>query len=151
MTPSELKAKANVITEPQFGAAGGIVNGLMWMTQNSNGSTNLNSEKPTGSGILIIEGDFTLNQNSATECALSGLIYVRGNLNIQGNLQMCGSIVVEGSILDTAGNVVSWENDPSQFAGNGRKVTYDPDALFDAVSGAGEYDFTANTGTWRQR
>ncbi|MDP9763821.1 hypothetical protein [Deinococcus enclensis] len=151
MTPTELKAKAKVITEPEFGAAGGIVNGLMWMTKNANGTTNLNSEKPTGKGILIIEGDFTLNQNSATECALSGLIYVRGNLNIQGNLQMCGSIVVEGSILDNAGNVVSWENDPSQFAGNGRKVTYDPDALFDAVSGAGEYDFTANTGSWRQR
>ncbi|MFC5849565.1 hypothetical protein [Deinococcus petrolearius] len=149
MTPTELKAMSQVITASQFADMAGQIDGLMWMTNVGNG--NLNNEKPTGKGILVIDGDFTLNQNGDEQCDLSGLIYVRGNLRIQGNLQMCGALVVEGSILNSEGIVVGEDDDDSFFSGNGRKITYSADALFDVVAGAGAYQFSRQAGTWRQK
>lgn len=151
MSPAELKGMAEVIPESEFGREEAQLKGLTWLT-GTGGSVNLNNEKLSGKGILIVDGDLTLNQNQTTECGLQGVIYVRGNLRIQGNLGLCGAIVVEGSILNSEGTVVTGvDYSDTVFSGTGRKVTYDPQVLFDITGGSGTYNVALQPGTWRQR
>lgn len=151
MTPAELKGMSTVIPESEFGREEAKLKGLTWLTGTS-GSVNLNNEKLTGKGILIVDGDLTLNQNQSTECELQGVIYVRGNLDIRGNLGLCGAIVVEGSILNSEGTVVAGvDPESTDFLGTGRKVKYDPQVLFDITGGSGTYNVALKPGTWRQR
>lgn len=150
-TPAELKAMATVIPEADFDYAAANINGLTWLTSGG-GSVNLNNEKLRGSGILIVDGDLTINQNQADACDMKGVIYVRGNLNIQGNLGLCGAIVVEGSITDTTGmKVIGTDTTDTKFNGTGRKVQYDPTVIMDVTAGAGKYVLSLEPGTWRQR
>ncbi|GGR91774.1 hypothetical protein [Deinococcus sedimenti] len=152
MTPAELRTMAKVIPEANFNREAANLNGLTWLT-NTGGSVNLNSQKLSGNGILIVDGDLTINQNQADECDMKGVIYVRGNLNIQGNLGLCGAIVVEGSVLDSTGMKVTGSdiNNDTDFSGTGRKVQYDPEVLFDITAGSGKYSLSLEQGTWRQR
>ncbi|WP_189003599.1 hypothetical protein [Deinococcus malanensis] len=152
MTPSQMKPLASVFTEAQFD---GDVSGLTWVTGTAGDrDINMNNEKVQGTGILIVDGDLTINQTTAevNSCGFKGIIYVRGNVDIRGNLQLCGAIVVEGSILSSDGlTVTGVDDDDSDFGGNGRKVSYDPEAIFDAVAAAGAYTFTRVPAGWRQR
>ncbi|WP_221088736.1 hypothetical protein [Deinococcus aquaedulcis] len=151
MTPSDMKAMSKVEFDQSFDGTAEGMHWIMGQGGTSGESINLNSEKLTGKGIIIVDGDLTINQNGAPQCGLSGILYVRGNVRIQGGLELCGALVVEGSILDSSGAVIGLDNDASFFAGNGRKVTYSMDALMDAVGSSGPYDFTSQVGYWRQR
>jgi len=138
------------VTESGFRDINRTVSGITWVTSTTQ-DVNINSQpKLNGLGILVIEGDLTLNQ-TGTACDFSGVLYVRGNLRFQGNLQMCGAIVVEGSILDSNNNVVSIDPDATNLSGNGDKVTYKPSVLFDITQGTGKISFTGVAGSWRQQ
>ncbi|WP_309572109.1 hypothetical protein [Deinococcus sp.] len=149
-TPADLKSMATVMTSSQFS---GAVSNVTWVQDPSATKVNLNSTGITGSGIVVIDGDLTINQSKSDPCGFSGVLYVRGNVNIQGNIQMCGAIVVEGTVTENANNqVISVGSSSSeQFAGNGKKITYDPRVLFDVTQGTGKITFATVAGTWRQQ
>ncbi|MFC4426779.1 hypothetical protein [Deinococcus navajonensis] len=151
MTPNQLKSMSTQWTESTFN---GNMTGLNWVSS-SDGSINANASKMTGTGVVVFAGDLTINQSGGGgtgNCDFKGIIYVRGNLNIQGNLELCGAVVVEGSIISPDGlTVTNTDSDDTDFAGTGRKVSYNPDYIMDAVAGAGNYSFTPVTSTWRQR
>lgn len=150
-TPDELKALSRVVDESQFSAAGRTVSGVTWLTSTTH-SVNLNANpKLNGTGILIVDGDLTINQTQNETCNMNGLLYVRGNLRIQGNLQLCGAIVVEGSVLDGNNDVVAIDYTSTEFLGTGRKIQYDPRILYDITQGTGAVTFTPQAGTWRQQ
>lgn len=152
MTPNQLKSMSTLWTADTFN---GAMNGLNWVSSTT-GSINANSSKMTGTGVVVFAGDLTINQSGGGgadgSCDFKGIIYVRGNLNIQGNLELCGAIVVEGSIVSADGlTVTNTDADDTDFAGTGRKVSYNPDYIMDAVAGAGNYAFTPVVASWRQR
>ena len=146
LSPEEVKVGARVVPANSFD---GHIDGLTWVTSSS-GQVNLNSVKPTGRGILVIDGDLVINQTKGDDCSLGGMIYVRGNLSIHGNLEMCGALVVEGSILDESGHVTGTGSGDTRFGGTGRKVTYDPDLLYEVAADAGGVSLELLPGTWRQ-
>jgi hypothetical protein len=144
-TPAALKAGSTVLDTGSFN---GEVSGLTWL--NTPGSANLNSQKLHGSGVLVVDGDLTINNNGGT-CAFSGILFVRGNLSMHGNIEICGGIVVEGAILSSNGvNAIGLEGGSTDFGGTGQKVQYDPTAILDAIGSSGPYTFGAAT-SWRQQ
>ncbi|WP_322472648.1 MULTISPECIES: hypothetical protein [Deinococcus] len=150
-TPDDLRAMSRVVDESKFSAAGRTVSGVTWLTSTTH-SVNLNANpKLNGTGILIVDGDLTINQTQSDACNMNGLLYVRGNLRIQGNLQLCGAIVVEGSVLDGNNDVVAIDNTTTEFLGTGRKIQYDPKVLYDITQGTGAVTFAPQAGTWRQQ
>ncbi|WP_184114372.1 hypothetical protein [Deinococcus metalli] len=150
-TPDGLKSVARVLDESQFSAAGRTVSGVTWLDSTTH-SINLNSNpKLNGTGVLVVDGDLTINQTQTSTCDMSGLLYVRGNLRIQGNLQLCGAIVVEGSVLDANDQVVAIDSTDTSFLGTGRKIQYDAKVLYDITQGTGRLAFTPQSGTWRQQ
>ncbi|MFD1734850.1 type II secretion system protein [Deinococcus malanensis] len=115
----------------------------------------MNNEKVQGTGILIVDGDLTINQTTAevNSCGFKGIIYVRGNVDIRGNLQLCGAIVVEGSILSSDGlTVTGVDDDDSDFGGTAarcrttrkpsstlsRRLVPTPSRAFQRDGGSGE-------------
>ncbi|WP_133161725.1 hypothetical protein [Deinococcus koreensis] len=150
MSPDSLQALSTVVTEAQFSANSKAIDGLTWLTS-SDHSLNLNNEKITGKGILIVDGDLTVNQNQSGACDMNGVLYVRGNLRIQGNLQLCGAIVVEGSVLNNDNEVISIDYSDTALAGTGRKIQYDPNVLYDVTQGTGKVAFSSLVGSWRQQ
>lgn len=150
MSPESLQGLSTVLTETQFSANSKAVDGLTWLTSTDH-SLNLNNEKITGKGILIVDGDLTVNQNQSGACDMNGVLYVRGNLRIQGNLQLCGAIVVEGSVLNNDNEVISINYSDTALLGTGRKIQYDPNVLYDITQGTGKVAFSSLVGSWRQQ
>ncbi|MFD1729882.1 hypothetical protein ACFSC4_30760 [Deinococcus malanensis] len=148
-----MKPLASVFTEAQFD---GDVSGLTWVTGTAGDrDINMNNEKVQGTGILIVDGDLTINQTTAevNSCGFKGIIYVRGNVDIRGNLQLCGAIVVEGSILSSDGlTVTGVDDDDSDFGGTAarcrttrkpsstlsRRLVPTPSRAFQRDGGSGE-------------
>ena len=147
-TPTALRNISTLVTSTTFT---GAVSGLTWLDTGSSQSINLNSQKVTGKGLLVVDGDLTLNNNGNGNCDYSGVLVVRGNLRLQGNIQICGALIVEGAILTLDGlNVTGIDSTITDVLGTGQKVTYDPAAIMDALNGAGPYAFTGAR-NWRQQ
>ena len=148
MTPIALRDMSTLVTPTTFT---GAVKGLTWLDTGSSQSINLNSQKLNGKGLLVVDGDLTLNNNGSGNCDYSGVLFVRGNLRLQGNIEICGALIVEGSILTQDGlNVTGIDSTETSVLGTGQKVRYDPAAILDALNGAGPYAFTGAR-NWRQQ
>lgn len=118
----------------------GQVDGLVVLE----GNANLNNEKLCGSGILIVEGNLNINQNQNASCpeGFRGMIYVKGgSASVRGNLELLGGIVVEGNM--------SFEG--TSIAGTGRKVTFDPNVLYEQLNLNAPHLLKVQSGSWRQQ
>lgn len=66
------------------------------------GNTTFTAARPlNGGGVLVVEGDLTINPN--TNASFSGLILVTGNVTITGSANITGSMVVGGTLTITGG------------------------------------------------
>ncbi|MGX9685542.1 hypothetical protein ACTQ9L_00085 [Deinococcus wulumuqiensis] len=118
----------------------GQVDGLVVLE----GNANLNNEKLCGSGILIVEGNLNINQNQNASCpqGFRGMIYVKGgSASVRGDLELLGGIVVEGNM--------SFEE--TSIAGTGRKVTFDPNVLYEQLNLNAPHLLKVQSGSWRQQ
>ena len=148
MTPTALKAGSTVLDPTTFT---GKVSGLTWLNTDASQSINLNITKLNGSGMLVVDGDLTINNNGTGACDFKGILFVRGNLRMQGNIQICGALVVEGAILTSNGlNATGLDSTDTNVSGTGQKVQYSPADILDAIGGAGPYTFGAAR-NWRQQ
>ena len=151
MTPTALKAGATVIDAATLATNNGTVSGLTWLNTGATQSINLNSTKLNGKGVLVVDGDLTINNNGNGACDFSGILFVRGNLRMQGNIQICGALVVEGAILSSSGvSAIGADSTDTNVSGTGQKVQYSPADILDAIGGAGPYTFGAAQ-NWRQQ
>ena len=146
-TPAALQSISTVVTSNAFT---GTVSGLTWLDTGPTMSVNLNSQKLNGKGLLVVDGDLTINNNGGA-CDFSGVLVVRGNLRLQGNIQICGALIVEGAILTQDGLAVTGiDSTDTSVLGTGQKVSYDPAAIMDALNGVGPYALTGAR-NWRQQ
>ena len=148
MSPAVLQGFSTVYDANTFP---GAVSGMTWLDTGPSQSVSLNSQpKLSGSGLLVVDGDLTIN-NNGSGCTFSGVLVVRGNLSLQGNIQICGALIVEGAVLTQNGlNVTAIDNTTTNVLGTGQKVSYDPAAIMDALNGVGPYTFTGAR-NWRQQ
>ncbi|MEZ4630366.1 MAG: pilus assembly PilX N-terminal domain-containing protein [Deinococcales bacterium] len=110
-----------------------------------------------GRGILIVEGDVTLN--GACSAGFTGLLYLTGNYRNQGNANIAGAVVTESG-TDPSMNM---SMDDTVVAGTGKgssKIKYDPSILMNMSNDlkslaleedTGHMSLSVLTGTWRQR
>ena len=149
-TPADMKGMSNVYTASSFP---GTVNGLSWLETGPSQSVQLNGDpKFGGSGILVVDGDLTINNTgSGGGCAFNGVLVVRGNFSMKGNIEICGAIIVEGAVLVQDGlNATGLDSDNTDFNGTGQKVSYDPLAILDAINNVGPFQFS-RARNWRQQ
>ena len=148
VSPATLQSYSTVYTPSSFP---GAVSGLTWLQTGAAQRVQLNgTPKLTGSGVLVVDGDLSINDNGGT-CAFSGVLVVRGNLDMKGNIEICGALIVEGVVVTQNGqNVTGLDGTDTAVNGTGQKVRYDPVAILKALAGAGPYAFQ-NAGNWRQQ
>lgn len=115
----------------------------------SNGNLNLGGNM-CGSGILVVDGDFTFN--GTCSAGFSGVIYVRGSYNQQGNSEIIGAVVAEGPTQVNNDPSQLSPSDTTQLAGAGTpKLEFDPDVLYRQSRLLSPWQFETIAGTWRQR
>ena len=119
------------------GTLGGDVYWLGPKTTPSNQSFMLTggSSALNGSGILIVNGDLTLNGGT-----FNGVVYVTGNFSNQGNSTINGSVIVEGNVT---------LND-TKLAGT-MSITYDPLVILKHSRSLSPVSFGVASGTWGQQ
>ena len=118
---------------PRTATLPGDLNGVYYLDDNSttqDHSGNYGIHGATGSGLLYVDGDLTLNSTFSYR----GLIYVEGNLNINGSAWVLGALVVKGqSVLKNNG---------------GATVLYSYDAITQNIS---QQAGTFVTLSWQER
>lgn len=119
--------------------SGPLNNDIYWLgPQNtpSGSSFMLNGGTPlNGSGILIVNGDLTINGGNFT-----GVVYVIGNFENQGNSTINGSVIVEGNVNLNA----------TKVAGT-MTIQYDPLAVLRSAKKLSPVSFALRNGTWSQQ